>query len=76
MLLQVRWIISTVCVAAPDVRHVAWQEHAGDVSEPSIQQPVELIIGDEVVCQWPILGSELLVRSGTLWLSSFMVDTK
>ena len=67
VLLQERRIVAEVGVAAPDVEPAARHQHAGDVAEPGIQQPVELFVGDEVVRQRPVLGPHLLAgRLGLL----------
>ena len=60
MLLQERWIVAAVGVATPDVEAAARDQHACNVSEPCVEQSIELIIGDEVIRKRTILGANLL----------------
>ena len=61
MFLQERRIVAEVGVAAPDVETVARQEDTGHVAKPCVEQAVELFVGDEVVGQRTILGTQLFV---------------
>ncbi|GIX05003.1 MAG: hypothetical protein KatS3mg114_0872 [Planctomycetaceae bacterium] len=49
VLLEERRVVRTVRVPAPDVEPATGDQHAGDVAEPGIQQPVELVVRHEVL---------------------------
>ena len=62
MLLEEGRIVAEVGIAAPHVEPSPRQQHAGDVAEPRIEQPVELFIRDEIVRQGTVFGPQLLPR--------------
>src|SRR5690606_1915510 len=49
-------------------------EHASDVAEPSVEQQVKGLVGNEVIRQRTILGPHLLMRSLGLLGVAFQVE--
>jgi len=49
-------VVAAVGVAAPDVEPAAGDQHPRDIAEPRLQEPVERLVGDEVVRQRIIKG--------------------
>ena len=64
-------VVATVRIAAPNVEAAARRKHTGDVPEPGVQQTIEFLVGQEVVCELPVLRGHLRrLRAGAFSFSS------
>ena len=61
MLFEERWLVAAVGIAAPNVEATAWNKHSSDVAKPSVEQTIELVIRNEIICKRSSLGSHCLL---------------
>src|SRR5262249_42591080 len=57
--LQHRRVVAEVAVAAPNVKATSRQQHASEVSKPSMQQLLEFLFGNEIIAERSVLSPHL-----------------
>src|SRR5712692_7473275 len=55
--LEHRRVVAAIGVAAPEIKGSSGLEHPRDVAEPGMEQSFDLLIGNEVIGQGPVLGT-------------------